>query len=129
MHKKKPFLTTIQLFLTILIIISFGKVFSQSNTIGLIFKDVEVSDGYVLFGPKNYTSTYLIDNDGLLINEWKSELKPGMTAYLLENGNLLRSARVESNTSDRRGGFQLLDWEGNVLWEYYHGPQHHDIEP
>ena len=31
MHKKKPFLTTIQLFLTILIIISFGKVFSQSN--------------------------------------------------------------------------------------------------
>jgi hypothetical protein len=131
MHQNKPIFKNNMIFLTLALTISLSTALSlnSNNTIGLILKDVGVSDGYVLFGPKNHTSTYLIDKDGLLINEWKNEFQPGMTAYLLENGNLLRSARVESETSPRRGGFQLLDWAGNVLWEYYHGPQHHDIEP
>ncbi|MFC1549959.1 aryl-sulfate sulfotransferase [Candidatus Neomarinimicrobiota bacterium] len=120
----------IYMLLIILIGLSFSKIYSQNdNTIGLISKNDGVSDGYVLFGPKNYTSTYLIDNDGLVINEWESAFLPGMTAYLLENGNLLRSTQLESETSNLKGGFQLLDWGGAVLWEYYHGPQHHDIEP
>jgi len=41
----------------------------------------------------------------------------------------LRSAAVESEASPLTGGFQRFSWEGDLLWEFYMGPQHHDIEP
>lgn len=121
----------IEIFRIILpIFIMFNLVFAQDPTVGLIINDETKSHpGYTLFGPKNSTTTYLIDNDGFLIHQWDSDFNPAATVYLLEDGNLLRATKLVDNTNGGSGGFQVLDWEGNVIWGYTYGPQHHDIEP
>jgi len=86
-------------------------------------------NGYTLFAPNSSTSTYLINNDGLLINQWTSDYVPGLSVYLLENGNLLRSSAIESQSSNQTGGFELLTWDNVLIWRFYNGKQHHDIEP
>jgi hypothetical protein len=127
-HKFKYYLRFSVLFLTGILLQSIC--FAQINTIGLFEHDTtKTFNGYTLLIPKNYTSTYLIDNFGALIHQWNSQFDPAMSAYLLEDGTLLRSAKVEEEGSDPVGGFQLLDWDSSVLWEYYAGRQHHDIEP
>ena len=126
LYKKK---NIIYLFILIINTIS-----AQENTVGLIINDEQSFNGYTLFAPNLSTTTYLIDNEGRLVNQWESEYVPGLSAYLLEEGHLLRSAKVEdpdtSATRDTRtGGFQKFDWDNNSIWEFYYGSQHHDIEP
>jgi hypothetical protein len=47
--------------------------------------------GYTLIAPMNSTSTYLIDTDGRVVHEWKSKYAPALSAFLLEDGHLLRT--------------------------------------
>ena len=68
----------------------FSLIFSQDQTVGLFINDSASYVGYTLFSPLFSTSTYLIDNNGLLVHEWESDYSPAMTAYLLENGNLIK---------------------------------------
>lgn len=104
-------------------------------TVGLFRYEPTAYDGYNLFTPNNSTRTFLIDNCGDLVHEWTSEHEPGLSVYLLENGNLLRTARIPSNFSGGGSGgrLQLFDWNSNLLWQYdYSSPsyhQHHDIYP
>lgn len=62
--------------------------------------------GYTLFAPINSTVTYLIDNDGRVVNQWTSEYRPGHSVYLLENGHLLRTGAMgpRGNTTFQAGG-------------------------
>ena len=106
--------------------------FSQAQpTVGLILNDSTATQGYVLFG--NNETTYLIDNCGLVINSWLSDYKPGEAIYLLENGNLLRAAQLESDfdAGGSGGRFELFDWGGTLLWSFeYATPNlhaHHDL--
>ncbi len=107
----------------------------DGQTVGIFNNDSLSLNGYTLFPPANNEMTYLIDNCGFTINSWQSQFDPGMSAYLLENGNMLRAARINSNfNSGGTGGrIELFDWEGEIIWAYnyssltYH--QHHDIEP
>jgi hypothetical protein len=115
------------LFVVLLISLSFSQ-----NTVGLIHNDDSQSyTGYTLFAPNTTTTTYLIDINGNLVNQWNSDYVPALSAYLLEDGTLLRSAKVDDPTGAQTttGGFQKFDWDGNLLWQYYYGRQHHDIEP
>ncbi|MBE50857.1 MAG: hypothetical protein CMP51_04115 [Flavobacteriales bacterium] len=107
---------------------------SQIQTVGLFHKDSMVSDGYILFSPNN--NTYLIDNCGRKIHEWNSNYKPGSSVYLLEDGSLLRTCRMQSTifTGGGSGGrVEKYSWDNSLLWSYnfsdsiYH--QHHDIAP
>lgn len=102
---------------------------TAQNTVGLILNNPESFPGYTLFSPNNSNSTFLIDNDGLLVNQWVSNYSPSLTVYLLEDGSLLRASAITSESSPRKGGFQKFSWEGELLWEFYFGYQHHDIEP
>ena len=111
-----------------LIFMLINSVFCHSQTVGLFTNDNSAYDGYTLFTPKNNTSTYLINNKGLLVHEWESGYLPTMTVYLLEDGNLLRSSAL-SQGGNQKGGFQVLDWDGNVVWQFTQPTQHHDIEP
>lgn len=101
---------------------------SQEQTVGLFINDSSSYNGYTLFTPKSSKNTYLINNDGLLINKWESDYIPTMTVYMLENGNLLRSSKITDGGA-QGGGFQELLWNGEVAWEYCNVLQHHDIEP
>ena len=88
-----------------------------------------------LFASNGYTSTYLIDNCGRLVNEWPGNLSPGSVNYLLEDGSLLRAVRVNDGAffgGGSGGRIERLDWDGNLMWFYEYATeqfhQHHDIE-
>jgi hypothetical protein len=102
---------------------------------GLLLNDSAAFRGYTLFAPMSYEVTYLIDNEGRLIHSWPSEYKPGLAAYLLENGDLLRTCRTPNarfNGAGGRGGrIERIDWDGNVAWSFEYSTDqyclHHNI--
>lgn len=100
-----------------------------------VIKDNRLGEAYTLFAPLGSKTTYLINADGEQVHSWESQYLPGPTSYLLSTGNLLRStqrAHPVLNVGGSGGGLELLDWEGNQLWEIplitEKSIQHHDIE-
>ena len=53
----------------------------SAQTIGLQTFTPGNTDGYVLFSPIQYTSTYLIDKCGRSVHRWSSTYKPGQAVY------------------------------------------------
>lgn len=110
--------------LLLIICFSFISYSNYSQTIGLLHHTTDTTDGYTLFTPEKNNNTYLINNCGEVVNQWTFTERPGLTCYLLENGNLLRAGRDYLETRD---------WNNNIIWSYnmqaagYN--QHHDIEP
>ena len=111
---------------------------AQGQTVGLFLNEQGSFDGYTLFSPLGFETTYLIDNDGQVVHSWDSQYRPGLNAYLLENGNLLRAARLDSNPSfpdgnGAGGRVEEFAWDGTLLWEFEYSTTdyllHHDIEP
>lgn len=101
---------------------------------GLTVNEPKAFQGYSLVAPMNSTSTYLIDMEGRIVNEWKSEFTPGVSAYLLENGHLLRPGAERGFTPGGPGAggrIQEFTWEGELVWDYSCGDSklrpHHDI--
>ncbi|MCP4345241.1 MAG: DUF1565 domain-containing protein [Desulfobacterales bacterium] len=91
--------------------------------------------GYTLFMPINSSTTYLIDNDGNTVHSWDSNFDPALSVYLLENGNLMRTAKIQNDVFDvsGRGGMVLeMASDGTVEWRYSYSSDtyvlHHDIE-
>ena len=94
------------------------------QTVGLFLNTDEAFDGYTLFAPVTFQTTYLIDNEGRLVHSWVTAGQQTLGTYLLDNGNLLRTAA---------GFVQEYSWNGTLLWEYTSetpgAPIHHDNEP
>jgi len=114
-----------------------SNVYCQEKTLGLTkSKPGSFENGYILFAPLECKTTYLIDRCGRKVNSWKSDYNPGLSAYLLPNGDLLRTGTL-IDTFFRKGAnggiIEKLDWKGNVLWSYKLSNdsigQHHDIYP
>ena len=112
----------------------FGLLHAQQNTIGTIQISDQAYDGYTLFSPTNSVHTYLIDNCGNLINTWESDKPPGLSVYLLPNGNIVRTRREVNNTffaGGVGGGIEIFNWDGERIWEFVLSNEqnvlHHDI--
>ena len=110
--------------------------FHAQNTVGLTQYSTETTPGYILFSPINTTSTYLIDRCGHLRHTWTSDYTPGLSCYLLEDGSLLRTGKLEANHfgAGGNGGFiERRDWLNNLDWSFEISDstecQHHDICP
>ena len=108
---------------------------AQEHTIGWFLNSEDAYDGYTLFAPISYTETYLIDNCGKLIHSWSSDFKPALSAYLLENGTLLRTGKVNNQTFNAGGSGGIIERIGEnneITWSYQISNntqcQHHDIE-
>ena len=105
------------------------------NNMGLILNTTKAFPGYLLLAPKQYTSTYLINNNGRLLHQWSaSKYPPGQSVYLLESGNILRSCMTKGQLSSgggEGGRVEEYDWDGNLVWELDFSTatymQHHDI--
>ena len=94
---------------------------------------------YTVFSPIQSTDTFLIDQQGNTVHSWQSEYRPGLSVYLLENGELLRTG-VSSNKpavfSGQLGGsagvIEILDWDSKVIWSTTLATDsylsHHDVE-
>jgi len=107
----------------------------QEQTVGLFLNTTAAAPGYTLFAPMSYNVTYLIDNNGELVQSWPSEYRPGLSVYILENGDLLRTRIIQGQlfqTGGHGGGVEIIDWDGNLVWEFDYFSdqywQHHDIE-
>jgi hypothetical protein len=104
---------------------------------GLRLREKGTFDGYTLFSPLLSRTTYLVDMDGTVVHEWKTEFAPGNSEFLLANGHLLRCKRIEDapvfHGGGIGGGVQELDWDGKVLWDYTLATEaqhhHHDLRP
>lgn len=94
-------------------------IFAQS--IGLIKLDPDAYEKLVLISPVNSTDTYLIDECGFIVNQWRSEYRPGLSARLDKDGNLYRAGRINSAIF-RAGGLggiiEKYNWSGELLWQY-----------
>ena len=111
-------------------------VFSRAqSTVGLTQYGTENLEGYVLFSPMTSTNTYLIDKCGEKVHEWTtSTYRPGLSAYLLEDGSLMRTGILDNVNFDEGGSggiIEKFDWSGNLVWSYTLSDtdmcQHHDI--
>lgn len=109
---------------------------SATQTVGLFLNDTaKVYKGYTLFAPKQYHTTYLINNEGRIMHQWsKSIYPPGQAVYLLPNGHLLRSCMTKGQLSSgggEGGRIEEYDWDDNLVWEMDFSTstymQHHDI--
>jgi hypothetical protein len=106
---------------------------------------MNLSDGYVLCGAYSGTSTLLIDKNGNPVHTWDHSTLPdsmnGYVVYLLENGNILRTAQVSKARGDTfppgsgpiQGIVEEIDPNGAVVWKYKLSNDtfmmHHDIKP
>jgi len=104
--------------------------------VGEFWSDGETFDGYTLFSPAVSLNTYLINNSGEIVHQWKSYFKPALSVYLLENSNLLRTAFPGFSPRFWGGGIggrvEIIDWDGNLLWSFQYTNEryclHHDVE-
>ncbi len=75
--------------------------------------------------------------EGRVVKTWQSDCKPGHSAYLLENGHLLRAGALVNPPFHVFGGaagrIQEFSWDGELLWDFTHADDsylgHHDICP
>jgi len=88
---------------------------AQEQTVGLFINDPESFEGYTLFS-KGGMGTYLINNEGLLVQSWTRS--PGSPSYLLESGNIFF----------RIAGCRELTWDDQIVWKYSDPMSHHDVE-
>lgn len=124
------YFTTIILLLTLICV---GN--SQDQTVGLtIYNEAESMDGFVFFTPNSSNKAYIIDNQGFVVNEYIRGNRPGFSAYILENGLMLRTNKVNDpffNQASTGGQVELVDWDDNTVWSYvFNTPeyiQHHDV--
>jgi hypothetical protein len=93
-------------------------------------------NGYTLFGPDGGRATYLIDMSNNVYHSWSHTRSGGYSVYLLENGNILRTANATTQYlggGGAQGVVQEINWIGTVVWEYTYSTttylSHHDIEP
>jgi hypothetical protein len=93
-------------------------------------------DGLTLFAPFDSTETYLLDVDYNIVHSWSDHSLPGKAAYLLPNGNLLRTYKVGglpgSLLDGDGGGVHELRMDGSVVWDFQYASNdyllHHDVE-
>ena len=83
----------------------------------------------------NWRSRHRLAFNEVPIDQWSgSRYEPGQSAYLLENGNLLRSCMTKGklSTGGGEGGrIEEYDWNNNLVWQLDFSTdtymQHHDI--
>lgn len=121
------------LFFNLLLFFSVA-VYGQERTVGVLHYELGAAAGYTLLAPLTDDKTYLLNNCGEVVYEWQGMGVPGDVCYLLEDGRLLRTEKVDSRfVAGGTGGRVLLqDIDGTILWSYnytsdtYH--HHHDVE-
>lgn len=107
-----------------------------TQTLGLMLNTTKAFDGYTLMAPMHSTTTYLLNNAGQYVRKWTSKYEPGRSAYLLENGHMIRACMMMNGGPSTGGGeggrIEEYDWDGNLVWSIdYLSPtyiHHHDFK-
>lgn len=121
--------------MTVWLCLSICLAFSQNQTVGLTIKeDGAMAEGYTFFMPQSSNKSYLVDECGYVVNEWDGHNRPGLGGYLLPNGLVLRTNKVDNPfffQASTGGVVELINWENEVVWSYEMNNQeriqHHDV--
>ena len=109
-----------RLTLLLLALMVFALPLHSQITVGTLLNTENSLQGYTFFSPFSGTKAYLVDNCGRLINQWDRGTQPGLSAYFLENGLMLRTYKVSPQgpftSASNAGGLELVDWENNTVW-------------
>ena len=129
-------------FLVISLCLVASAVLTAQHTTGLVSYNMsQTYEGYTLIYPHNQANVYLLNNCGEIVHQWEDEdiYRPGNTAYLLENGNLVKTKRNSSIANDSiwaggGGAFvEIRSWDNELLWRFEMNNEerrlHHDIAP
>jgi len=127
-------------YLTLSFLFLFLSIQGQDNTVGLLAIEHDLTiGGYNLIYPERQSDIFLLNKCGEIVHQWEDqpEARPASVAYLLENGNILRSKWMANDpnsitTSGGAGGvIELVNWDNEILWTYNIADstqiQHHDI--
>jgi hypothetical protein len=105
--------------------------------LGLSVNDPRALQGYTLMSPFVSSNTYLLDMQGRVVRTWKTDSSPALSAFLLENGHLMRPGSIGGDTRvfgpgpGVGGRIQEFTWEGELVWDFkfYNAKQlpHHDM--
>jgi len=109
--------------------------FSILFTLALVLPQAP-QDGLTLLAPLDGHDTYLVDLNFNVVHTWNDNARPGVAAYLLPNGNLLRTYKIigspASQLDGSGGGIHELRWDGSEVWDYQYAGNdylmHHDVE-
>ena len=118
-----------------------AKLLDAQNTVGLLsYNPAKAYEGYNLIYPHNQPTVFLLNNCGEIVHTWEDEanLRPGNTAYILENGNLLKCKRMGSSAVNdpiwAGGGGETVDlrtWDNQLLATFTLNNEdfrlHHDV--
>ena len=110
------------LLLTYLAFAVYSNTSAQTQTVGAFSNTENSYDGYTLYAPIPGFDTYLINNCGEVVNEWTSDYRIGLSAYLLEDGSLLRTGQLPSyadhpfSGGGTGGRVERFSWDGNLIW-------------
>ncbi len=92
----------------------------------------ELAPGYRLLSPQSGTDSYLLDITGTIVHTWASSFGAGQNLLVAEDGTLVRTIVTTSGPGGVGGGVQMMDFEGNLLWDYRldsgGSVQHHDVD-
>jgi hypothetical protein len=91
------------------------------------FETTSLSDGFVITGAYGGKSTVLLDKFGATAYSWQhdslTDVLNGYSCYLMENGDLLRTAQVpqdlaNGNMAPKQGAINQVDPAGKIVWRY-----------
>jgi len=110
---------------------------TDTNTVGLLYYDQSKAstDGYVLYAPKESTTTYLINKSGQVLKTWESKTGPGQKAIITPDGYFYRAGNAKGDVPTiiaraQAGTFEKQTWDGELLWEFEYvkddAISHHD---
>ncbi len=106
------------------------------QTVGVFYNLPQSFNGYTLIAGSGSDTVYLIDNCGYQVHKWVTQGPPGLVTYLLSNGDILRSGKINSSifSGGGSGGLvQKYNWDSELIWSYQVSDslvhQHHDVEP
>ncbi len=114
---------------------------NETWTVGLLYCNDSIDEGYTLFSPMPSSTSYLIDSEGREIHSWESPggHRPGLSSYLLPDGDLLRTANIAQQAvggfsgGGTAGKIERIGWDGTAEWSWEYSSTtfitHHDIEP
>ncbi|MEO1259541.1 MAG: aryl-sulfate sulfotransferase [Bacteroidota bacterium] len=100
---------------------------AQDNTVGLLSYNPDFAyEGYNLIYPHNQPNVYLLNNCGEIVHVWEdsAQFRPGNTAYIQPNGNLVKAKRLSSVAGDAiwAGGggaiIEIRSWDNDLLWSF-----------
>ena len=100
---------------------------------GLVTNTGGVAPGFVHFSPTHGRTTYLLNTDGEVVHTWTGADHAATSAYLLDNGNLLRTENNGAKPYRAGAGGRLREytWDGEVVWEFVQDTEalemHHDL--